>query len=407
VVVFSREFEKEVEQVEKEQQASSSDGVEELSGSLGSQKDEDKLMHSILEGDKDVIDDGKLIAESITQGLGAFTPDLIYEQLVQDYKIAKKLFGETIIRQLSHYSPNYVEKNISIPEFQRELRNNIEEEIDALKEKGNLSGEGMVTDRGLHVASLVMYVEEIAHLLPKGMGEKEFKKRSVYGDKEDISVYHKSRYRDVAIRQTVKTAIRRAHKKLTKEDLRIHNRSSKGKLHIIYGLDASGSMKGRKLKLAKQAGIALAFKAIHDKNKVGLIVFGSEVKDAVPPTTDFLGLIKRLTNVFAGKETDIAITIMKAIELFPRNATKHLILLTDALPTKGDQPEKDTLDAVSIAVNQHITVSLIGINLDEQGEKLAQHITDLGKGRLYSANSVDELDVLILEEYNRLKGNSE
>ena len=37
---------------------------------------------------------------------------------------------------------------------------------------------------------------------------------------------------------------------------------------IIYGLDASGSMKGNKLKAAKKAGIALAFKAIEEKNTV-------------------------------------------------------------------------------------------------------------------------------------------
>ena len=43
-------------------------------------------------------------------------------------------------------------------------------------------------------------------------------------------------------------------------------------------------------------------------------------------------------------ETDIVATLRKAIELFPSEGiTKHLMLITDALPTVGEEPEKDTL----------------------------------------------------------------
>ena len=51
--------------------------VEELSGEL-SKSDEQKLMSSLIEGDKESLDESKLINESINQGLNSFTPDAIF-----------------------------------------------------------------------------------------------------------------------------------------------------------------------------------------------------------------------------------------------------------------------------------------------------------------------------------------
>jgi len=86
-----------------------------------SQFDEDKLMKSVLSNDKKTIDDGKLIAESINQGISAFTPDLAFENITKNFTIAKQLYGEKLIRLLAGYNPNYIAKNLGIPEFQKEL----------------------------------------------------------------------------------------------------------------------------------------------------------------------------------------------------------------------------------------------------------------------------------------------
>ncbi|MBI2124730.1 VWA domain-containing protein, partial [Candidatus Pacearchaeota archaeon] len=136
------------------------------------------------------------------------------------------------------------------------------------------------------------------------------------------------------------------------------------------------------------------------RDKVGLIVFGSEVKEIIEPTLDFTMLLKEITKIRASKETDIVSTLRKSIELFPSDKiTKHLILLTDALPTKGDEPEKSTLEEVSMAKSKGITISLIGINLDEKGKKLAEKISQLGEGRLYVVRSLENVDQIVLEDY--------
>ncbi|MBL7147528.1 MAG: VWA domain-containing protein [Nanoarchaeota archaeon] len=379
--------------------------IEELTGKLSFQKIENKLMHSVLDNDKKTIEKGKIINDAINQGMNSFTPDLLFQQLVKNYSIAKHIYGPSLVKLISGYNPDYVKKNINIPEFQKELKERIEKNIEKLKEEKLLGKDGTINEKGLELASLVTYFEELDKIIPTGiLGEKIHKKASIYGGKDDTRQFKRSdRYRDIAIKKSVKLAIRRNHEKLDEKDLKVFERQSRGKCCIIYALDASGSMKGKKIDACKKAGIALAYKAIDEKDKVGLIVFGTDIKEVIEPTTDFTFLLKNITKARASKQTDVVKTIRKAIELFPQqDVTKHLILITDALPTIGKEPEKETLKEVSIAKDNGITISLIGINLDEKGKKLAKKIVEIGEGRLYVVKDVEEVDKIVLEDYHNV-----
>ncbi|MBI2146874.1 VWA domain-containing protein [Candidatus Woesearchaeota archaeon] len=377
--------------------------AEELSGKLSFQDLEDKFMHSVMENDQSVIDDGKMIEQAINQGIGSFTPDLLFEQLVQEYSLTEQLYGKTILRQLFGYDPDYIQKNISIPEFQRLLRQRLEENIRHLKKEKFLDASYHLTSKAYELASLVMCVEELDHILPKGIrGERVHEKKSHYGAKDDVRLFRKGdRYHDISLKKSIHAAVRHGHHALGTPDLRAFERQSRGQCYLIYAIDASGSMKGSKIGSCKKAGIALAYKAIQNKDKVGLIVFGDEVRAFVEPTHDFPRLLREISSVRASNQTDIAATIRKAAELFPASGgvTKHLLLLTDAMPTAGNKPEQATLDAVAIARNKGITISIAGISLDEKGETLASRIVELGKGKLYRIRDVDEIDRIVLEDY--------
>jgi Mg-chelatase subunit ChlD len=378
------------------------DEIEELAGKLSSQKVEKKLMHSILENDKETIEQGKLIRDSINQGLNSFTPDLIYQHLVKSYSMANHILGPSLLKLASGYNPDYLKKNINIPEFRKELKFRIQKNIENLKERGLLTEDNEISDKGLELASLVMYFEEIDKITPSGiLGRKIYKKASVYGSKENVRTYKKGdRYKDIAIKKSAKLAIRRGHDALKRRDLKVFERQSRGKTCIVYALDASGSMKGKKIDACKRAGIALAYKAIEEKDKVGLIVFGSEIKTAIEPTADFGFLLKSIAKIRASRQTDFRATLRKSIELFPNeDITKHLILITDAMPTIGEEPEKETLQEISAARNKGITISLIGINLDEKGRKLAEKIVELGNGKLYVVKNLENIDTVVLEDY--------
>ena len=99
------------------------------------------------------------------------------------------------------------------------------------------------------MATLVLYAEELDRLAPRGFtGQKLHKKAFIYGEKQDVRNFKKQdSYRDLAVRKTIKSAIRRGHDKPEIEDFKSFTRESKGKLNIIYALDSSGSMKGKKI----------------------------------------------------------------------------------------------------------------------------------------------------------------
>ena len=138
-----------------EQQIHEKEKIEELTGKLSSQE-ERKLMRSVLENDKETIEKGKLISDSINQGLSSFTPDIMYQQLVKNYSMAEHIFGPSLLKLATGYNPDYIKKNINIPEFQKELRFRIQKNIERLKEDGLLGKGNEITDKGIELASLVM-----------------------------------------------------------------------------------------------------------------------------------------------------------------------------------------------------------------------------------------------------------
>ncbi|MFP4112138.1 MAG: vWA domain-containing protein [Candidatus Woesearchaeota archaeon] len=373
--------------------------IDKKKGSL-KKTEEEKLMHSVMEDDGQK-KKGKALNEAVNKGV-SFSPDVIFDKLTKDYRSAKELLGETIIQELSGFDESFVKRNAKIPEFQRELKNNIFQKIEELRKQKLIDKEGNITEKGFKLASLTLCMQELDKITPKDMfGEKISDKKSIYGEKEDVDSYNKNyRYRDIAMKRTIKTALRRGHKEVAPEDLKIFTRKNKGNIYLIYAMDSSGSMKGKKMEVAKKAGIGLAHKAISSHDKVGLVVFSSNVEEYLMPTDDFFRVIDKMTRIKAGKETNMVFAIDKAIEMFPPgDVTKHLIMITDAVPTVGDK--EDILEAVMKARSHNITISVIGINLID-GRNMAQQITEYGNGKLYILKNLENMDQIVLQDYYSL-----
>ncbi|MBN1275639.1 VWA domain-containing protein [Candidatus Woesearchaeota archaeon] len=374
---------------------------EELHGKLAHSKEYDKLMRSVLENDKDTVDQGLLLADSINHGLRSFTPDSLFEQLVKDYRQAERLYGERLIRVLSGYEPGYVERNVRVPEFRRELKDRLEQGVSNLESRGLIDKEGSLTELGLTLASVTMVADELERMNRKGvLGERASTARSSAGEKAGYKPFRGERYADVALKATIKKALRRGHRSLSKDDLVAYEREDKQRASIIYAIDASGSMKGDKLAAAKRAGIALSFKATRKRDKVGIIVFGREVQREQAPCTDFLALVRTVVEARASTRTDIAATIDRAVQLFGNaREVKHLVLLTDGVQTVGEDPESRVLEAASRAAQSRVTISVVGLSLDGRGESLSRRVVEVGRGTLYLVKDYAGLDALLIEDY--------
>lgn len=359
-----------------------------------------KLPNTISDGTSK----GKIINGLINRGV-AFTPDLAFEHLVKDYEMAEKLYGKTLLKQLTGYDSRYLKKNLRLPEFRRELKQVMKEHYDELKKDQVIDSEGQPTEKGIKLASLALYMDELDQLMLKGLGEKAYKKPDPHGEHKGIREYRAHEpYRNLSVAESISIAVRRGHTSLDVADLRSIERHSKGRISLVYAFDTSGSMKGDKIEMAKKAGIALIYKALSNKDRVGLILFKSDITESIAPTDDFTFLLEKIARVRAFKETNITKAIRESMLLFPsKKVTKHLILLTDALPTVGKEPRKEALEAAAVAANQGITISLVGINLNKEGPGFAKKIVELGKGRLYEVKDLGELDAVVLRDYSELQ----
>ena len=375
--------------------------LDELTGKLSPDPEEKRLMRSVLENDEDVITNGRLVSSALNAGISSFTPDMLFDKLVTNYKTAKNIYGTSFLREISGYGESPIERNLHIGEFRQELRKRIQESFRKLKDGGFVDGEGGLTEKAHKLSTIILYTQELDKLSAKGLlGERERKKSHSYGMKDDVRRFAKDRYRDIAVRKTLKLAARRGHSRIEKSDLVAFERKSRGKRSIIYALDASGSMKGERLVQGKKAGIALSYKALQEKDRVGMIAFGKEVRSKVRPTDDFRTLLKELTRVSATGKTNIAATIEEAVNMFPRDeSAKHLILLTDAMPTSGQTPENETLEAAAKAATGKVTISVIGINLGKEGQQMADRIVEIGRGRTFRVRSLENIDRIVLEDY--------
>lgn len=381
--------------------------IDEEAGKLSnSLNDRDQLMKTVMENEDEAVKDGKILNDMINNNLSSFQPDAAFDRMVQNYKNAKNIYGESFLMEATGTSQGQIERNIKLPEFQRDIKSRMHSKARELQDKGLLGRGGEILDQGLKMAALSLYVSELDELTPKGtFGEHEHQKRSRYGGVYDTKRYARGdRFKDIAVKHSVKTAIRRGHDKLIIEDLSTNQRHAKGEIYLVYGLDASGSMRGKKIEVAKKAGVALAYKATQNKDKVGIMVFAEEIVKQVEPTTDFMEVLASITTINAAKQTDIAKTIENSVTLFPeKNVTKHLILLTDAESTVGDDPKQNALKAASMAAANGITISIVGIKMDEPTTRFARQIAEIGDGKLYVVDNIEQLDKVILYDYDQLR----
>ena len=140
-----------------------------MQGKMASQLEEDKLMHSVLENDKETIEDGKILNEALNQSIHSFTPDLMIEQYVNNYSLAENIYGPKLLSVISGYEEEYVKKNIQIPEFQREISKKIKQKLEDMKNKKFLDKDNTINLQGLKIAALTMYKEELEKLTAKGI----------------------------------------------------------------------------------------------------------------------------------------------------------------------------------------------------------------------------------------------
>jgi magnesium chelatase subunit D len=141
----------------------------------------------------------------------------------------------------------------------------------------------------------------------------------------------------LAIAETLVSAARRGVRAeergvtLAAADLKQHERRGSGRSHVLFLVDASGSMATRRrLEVAKGAALGLLASSYQNRDEVALMVFRAEGTDLVLPFTRHIAGIERsLGEVATGGRTPLARALSDAQRLLQTREPALLVLLTD------------------------------------------------------------------------------
>jgi uncharacterized membrane protein/uncharacterized protein YegL len=164
---------------------------------------------------------------------------------------------------------------------------------------------------------------------------------------------------------------------------------------VILIIDKSSSMEGKKIELARLAAIGVVDN-LRPIDLVGVLIFDNSFQWAVPlRKAEDRTLIKRLiSGIVPDGGTQIAPALAEAYRrVQPSRATfKHIVLLTDGISEEGD-----SLDLSREAVQQHVTISTVGLGQDVNRAYL-EKVATLAGGKAYFLNEPAGLEQLLLKD---------
>lgn len=137
---------------------------------------------------------------------------------------------------------------------------------------------------------------------------------------------------------------------LAASDLRQHERRGPGLSHVLFLVDASGSMAvQRRLEVAKGAALGLLTSSYQGRDEVALMTFRAEGADLVMPFTRHLaGIEQALSQLPTGGRTPLARALIDAAQLLRAREPALLVLLTDGranVSAGGGDPWEEALAA--------------------------------------------------------------
>jgi uncharacterized protein YegL len=172
---------------------------------------------------------------------------------------------------------------------------------------------------------------------------------------------------------------------------------------VVLIIDKSSSMEGKKMELARLAatGVVENLKA---EDRVGILIFDNGYMWDVPiRKADNKRQIEReISGIQADGGTQIAPALNEAYKgIQPVTAAyKHIVLLTDGISEEGN-----TFALTQAAMENHITISTVGLGQDVNRSYLEKIAKEAG-GKSYMLNEPNGLEQIVLKDVQEHTGNT-
>ena len=226
-----------------------------------------------------------------------------------------------------------------------------------------------------------------------GQGKHRTGKKVPIGDGRVVgtrSWWFGDRYRDIALKETMRQALRNRHKEIMREDIQVLKRDVRARMDTILCLDLSGTMKQLdKLWYAKESAIALSLASSGYKDRVGLVTFSNLASVVSDLTLNTYRLTEKVLDLDLHENafTNLGYALATARALFARHSSshgkQHIILVSDGDATAPHPaPARYATREAARCRRRGITISCICINEENADPHLMQRIARIGGGRV-------------------------
>ena len=238
-----------------------------------------------------------------------------------------------------------------------------------------------------------------AKCLSKQLGKSKFLENSAGSYSEEKHICHGKtvkEYGGLAIAEMVNAAAQRMVEngdktfKILHNDIRYFNNRKRRKIEFCLLIDASSSMDGQRIHIAKLLARYLFFST---NDRISVLVFQqNQAWVQVPFTHDFRQLEQSLEGIKAYGETPLALGLKACLQYIEQEKAKNpfIILITDGVPTLGTVTTNPINDALAIA--KKIKSSNYGftcIGLKPHLFYLKQ-LAEVAGGSVYAIEDLDE-----------------
>src|SRR5262245_53337065 len=143
------------------------------------------------------------------------------------------------------------------------------------------------------------------------------------------------------------------------------------KLTVIYLLDQSLSIpEARRDAMIAYVNASIRGQRKAEKgDKAGVIVFGKNAEVEIPPVDFTIQLERRIESLLDREFTDLANAMQRAMSMFPHDAAKRIVLVTD-----GNQNVGDALAEARAVADAGVSIDVMPVPLDRRNDVAIEKI---------------------------------
>ncbi len=170
---------------------------------------------------------------------------------------------------------------------------------------------------------------------------------------------------------------------------------------LTFVVDVSGSMdQENRLGLVKRA-LSLLIGELREDDRVGLVVYGSDARTILEPTTDRNAIREAIERLRAEGATNAEAGLTLAYDVARRayraEANNRLILCSDGVANVGATGPESILRRIGTETRHGIELSTVGFGMGNYNDVLMERLADRGDGRYAYVDTIEEARRIFVE----------